>query len=125
MRSNPAIAHPAVFIFGAGATTGAFLEKTIPPPVDSNFFDTIHLIEGHGTKRIAQQVLHSVWELYGKTSGVGLEEYFRDIEARARIGKFAKPANQPKDWYKRQEHLTELIRRVYIHTDLPPKKWTL
>ncbi len=57
-----------------------------------------------------------MWELYSKTSGVSLEKYYRDIETRAAIGRFAKPANQPKDWQRRQTELEELIRRVYIHT---------
>ncbi|HLZ16279.1 MAG TPA: SIR2 family protein, partial [Cyclobacteriaceae bacterium] len=40
----------------------------------------------------------------------------RDLETRAIIGEFAKTANQPKNWRRRQEDLEELIRRVYVHT---------
>lgn len=121
MPSNFKIAHPAVFIFGAGATKGAFPKQLVPPPVDLNFFDAAHLLKGHGTNRIARQVLKDVWDLYRRTNGIGLEAYFRDIEARARIGSFAKTANQPKDWRKRVEQITELVRRVYIHTTCDAK----
>jgi hypothetical protein len=104
-------------IFGAGSTRGG-LEKVSnpPPPVDIDFFDIANQLRGHGTPQLARNVLKSAWELYGKTSGISLEKYYRDIETRAAIGRFAKSANQPKDWDKRQRELEELIRRVYIHT---------
>jgi hypothetical protein len=60
--------------------------------------------------------LKDVWQLYGRTNGVGLETYYRDLETRAIIGEFAKTANQAKDWRRRQKELEELIRRVYVHT---------
>ena len=47
---------------------------------------------------------------------MGFEEYYREVEPRARIGSFAKTQNQPKDWVRRRKDLEELIRRVYIHT---------
>jgi hypothetical protein len=57
-----------------------------------------------------------VWELYNRVEGVGLEEYFREIETRAAISRIAKSKNKPKDWSKRQKDLEELIRRVYVQT---------
>jgi len=57
-----------------------------------------------------------VFDLYRQVSGIGLEYYYRDIEARAEIGHFAKSKNRPKDWVRRQSDLEELIRRVMIHT---------
>lgn len=56
------------------------------------------------------------WKLYGRTAGIGLEEYYRDVETRALIQTFAKSANQPKNWSERQADFEELIRRVYIQT---------
>lgn len=112
-----ALKHPVVFVFGAGASRGG-LEKTFgaPPPVDRDFFDIANQLSGHGTPKLAKRVLTDVWLLYHKTIGVGLETYYRDLETRAIIGEFAKTANQPKDWRKRQKDLEELIRRVYVHT---------
>jgi hypothetical protein len=79
-------------------------------------FEIAGQIKGHGTPKLARKVLSDVWNLYGKVSGIGLENYYRDIETRARISRFAKSANKPKDWQKRQQNLEELIRRVLIHT---------
>jgi hypothetical protein len=110
------ISHPAVFIFGAGATAGAFEDDPIKqPPLDNNFFEVANRIIGHGTNELAQKVLRAVWELYKKTDGIGLERYYRDIETRAIISKFAKSANRPKEWKMDQKELVELIRRVYVH----------
>lgn len=81
-----------------------------------DFFDVANSLKGHGTPAIAKRVLRSVWELYRRTSGIGLEEYYRDIETRAVISTFAKSANKPKDWRSRKDDLEELIRRVYIQT---------
>lgn len=105
-----------MYILGAGATRGAFDGRLLPPPVDTDFFEIVKSIKGHGTPRLAAKVLRSVWELYQRTSGISLERYYRDIETRAKILEFVKPANQPKNWKKRAEDLQELIRRVYIHT---------
>lgn len=109
--------YPVVLIVGAGATRGG-LEKQSdpPPPIDLDFFDIANQLKGHGTPKLARRVLKSAWELYGKTTGISLEKYYRDIETRAAIGRFAKTANQPKNWQRRQRELEELIRRVYIHT---------
>jgi len=108
--------HPVVIIFGAGASRGGLSEQNVPPPVDRDFFDIANQLLGHGTPKLAKRVLNDVWQLYGRTNGVGLETYYRDLETRAIIGEFAKTANQPKDWRKRQKELEELIRRVYVHT---------
>lgn len=108
--------HPAVLLLGAGATRGAFPQKVPPPPVDADFFEIAGQIKGHGTQLLARKVLGDVWKLYGKVSGIGMEDYYRDIETRARISSFAKTANKPQDWKKRQNNLEELIRRVLIHT---------
>jgi hypothetical protein len=115
--SGTKLKHPVVVIFGAGASRGG-LDGTpgAPPPVDKDFFDIANQLSGHGTPKLAKRVLNDVWQLYRKTNGVGLEAYYRDLETRAIIGKFAKTANQPKDWQRRQKELEELIRRVYVHT---------
>ena len=65
---------------------------------------------------MAKRVTRDVFELYGRVTGVGLEYYFRDIEARAEIGTFAKSANKPKDWARRRTDLEQLIRRVVVQT---------
>ncbi|MFY9315781.1 MAG: SIR2 family protein [Burkholderiales bacterium] len=108
--------EPIVVLLGAGATRGAFSQERLPPPIDGEFFAAANQISRHGTPEIAKRVLRSVWTLYGRVEGVGLEEYYRDIETRARISKFAKTANKPKDWSKRTRDLEELIRRVYVET---------
>ncbi|HEV2386860.1 MAG TPA: SIR2 family protein [Candidatus Acidoferrales bacterium] len=105
-----------VILFGAGATRGALLNRAVPPPVDRDFFDIASQLRGRGTGRLASRVMREVFDLYRHVSGVGLEEYFRDIEARAEIGEFAKPSNQPKNWAKRQADLVELVRRVMVLT---------
>ncbi len=108
--------YPLVLIFGAGASKGSLAVPDPAPPVDVDFFDVANTLKGHGTPRLAKQVLRSVWELNHRVSGVGLEEYYRDIETRAAISRIAKSANKPKNWEKRQKQLEELIRRVYVHT---------
>lgn len=103
-------------LFGAGATRGALQNRVLPPPVDQDFFDIASQIFGRGTRRLAVRVTKDVFDLYHHVSGVGLEQYFRDIEARAEISEFAKSKNKPKDWAKRQSDLEELLRRVFIQT---------
>lgn len=110
------IKHPAVFLFGAGATRGAFANADIPPPLDFDFFDIAAQIKGHGTPILAKRVLRDVFTLYQRTSGVGLEFYYRDLETREKIGQFARTRNKPKDWKRRKKDLEELIRRVMIQT---------
>ncbi|MFZ0035918.1 MAG: hypothetical protein WAK91_00755 [Candidatus Acidiferrales bacterium] len=110
------LSHPAVLLLGAGATRGALHKRRPPPPVDADFFEIAGQIKGHGTQKLARSVLGDVWKLYGRVSGIGLENYYRDIETRASISSFAKTANKPKDWQKRKSSLEELIRRVIIHT---------
>jgi len=105
-----------VILFGAGATRGALKDRVPPPPLDQDFFDVAGQITGRGTRRLAVRVLKDVYGLYARVSGVALEQYFRDIETRAEIGRFAKSRNKPKDWAKRQHDLEELIRRVLLHT---------
>lgn len=117
-RKTIAFQHPVVIIFGAGASRGGLNDQEVPPPLDKDFFDIAIQLVGHGTPALAKRVLKDVWQLYGRTNGVGLETYYRELETRAIIGEFAKTANQPKDWPKRQKELEELIRRVYIHTTL-------
>ena len=116
-RRATKLPHPITLIFGAGASRGG-LDKApgAPPPVDKDFFDIANQLVGHGTPKLAKKVLTDVWQLYQRTNGVGLETYYRDLETRAIIGEFAKTANQPKDWGRRQIELEELIRRVYVHT---------
>ncbi|MFZ2509431.1 MAG: hypothetical protein WAW79_13275 [Steroidobacteraceae bacterium] len=105
-----------MMVIGAGVTRGAYKDRVPPPPLDSDFFDVAGQLSGRGTGRLAARVRKDVFELYGQVSGVGLEEYYRDIEARGEIGRFAKSKNRPKDWKKRQSDLEELIRRVLICT---------
>lgn len=109
--------HPITVIFGAGATRGGLSSGDgLPPPVDADFFDIANRIEGHGTPALAKRVLRDVWSLYQRTNSVGLETYYRDLETRAKIGSFAKTANQPKNWEKRANEMAELIRRVFVQT---------
>lgn len=115
------LAHPVVFLFGAGATRGGFQANRLPPPVDADFFEIAGQIKGHGTPALARKVLQDVHGLYGRIFGIGLENYYRDIETRAKIGSFAKSANKPKDWKKRQRNLEEFIRRVIIQTTCKSK----
>lgn len=115
------LSHPVVVIFGAGATRGGLKTNVLPPPVDADFFEIAGQIKGHGTPRLARTVLGDVRTLYGKIFDIGLENYYRDIETRARISSFAKSANKPRDWKKRQDNLEELIRRVIIHTTCESK----
>jgi len=103
-------------LLGAGATRGALSERVPPPPLDRDFFDVAGQIVGRGTRRLATRVIKDVFDLYGRVSGIGLEQYFRDIETRAEIGQFAKSRNRPKDWDRRKRDLEELIRRVLLHT---------
>jgi hypothetical protein len=108
--------HPVVLLLGAGATRGGLHKRPIPPPVDADFFELAGQIKGHGTPELAGKVLKDVWTLYQRVAGIGLEDYYRDIETRESISKFAKTANQPMNWPKRKRDLEELIRRVIIHT---------
>ncbi len=110
------LSHPVVLLFGAGATRGGLQNYIVPPPVDSDFFEIAGQIKGHGTPGLARKVLGDVRNLYGRIFGIGLENYYKDIETRAKISSFAKSANKPKDWKKRQRNLEEFIRRVIIHT---------
>jgi hypothetical protein len=108
--------HPVVVLLGAGATRGALQKNRVPPPVDADFFEIAGQITGHGTLRLARSVLNDIRSLYRRIPGVGLENYYRDIETRARIGSFARSANRPKEWQAYKDDLEELIRRVIIHT---------
>jgi hypothetical protein len=107
-----------VYIFGAGATRGALSgpNSRLVPPVDIDFFDIANHLEGHSTPELAKRVLEFVWRLYGRTAGISLERYYRDIETREAIQRFAKPPNQPMNWLKRRSDLEELIRRVMLQT---------
>lgn len=109
-------ANRSVILLGAGATRGVLGERNPPPPLDRDFFDIASQLSGGGTRRLAARVTRDVFDLYRHVSGVSLEQYFREIEARAEIGEFAKSKNKPKDWARRQSDLEELIRRVLIQT---------
>ena len=108
--------HPVVLLLGAGATRGGLSRNAVPPPVDADFFEIAGQIKGHGTLRLARRVLSDVRNLYRRVPGIGLENYYRDIETRAKIGSFARSANRPKEWDRQKDDLEELIRRVVIHT---------
>jgi hypothetical protein len=112
--------RPLVLLLGAGATRGGLQKKPLPPPVDADFFEIAGQIKGHGTPKLAGLVLNDVWGLYGKVAGIGLENYYRDVETRESISSFAKTVNQPKNWKKRRQVLEELIRRVIIHSTCEP-----
>jgi hypothetical protein len=108
--------HPVLVLFGAGATRAAFEEGSPPPPLEGDFFEIATQIKGRGTPELAKKVAKDVYALYDKTTGVGLEQYYRDIETRLELSGFAKSANRPKDWNVRRRNLDELIRRVLIQT---------
>lgn len=109
--------RPRVVIMGAGATRAAFSDNDeIPPPLDRDFFDIASQINGRATPTLARKVLKDVWEIYGHVHGIGLEQYYRDIETRETIQEIAKPPHQPKKWDVRRKNLEELIRRVLLHT---------
>lgn len=113
------LTKPVVFLFGAGATRGAFTDSIIPPPTDTDFFDVANQITGkgsRGTPLLAGKILREVYKLYGKTAGIRLESAYRDIETRASVGQMVRTNNQPKQWGTVKDIFTELIRRVYIHT---------
>jgi hypothetical protein len=84
--------------------------------LDQDFFDIAGQIAGRGTRRLARKVMKDVFAVYGRVSGIGLEQYYRDIETRWELGTFAASQNRPKDWKARKEDLEELVRRVIIHT---------
>lgn len=103
-------------LFGAGATRAALESREPPPPLDGDFFEIAAQIRGRGTVPLAKRVAKDVYELHDKVTGIGLEQYYRDIETRMELSRFAKSANRPKDWQVRREDLEELIRRVLIQT---------
>src|SRR5258708_5081972 len=105
-----------VLLLGAGATRAAFSHSSIPPPVDADFFEIAGQISGRGTGTLTKLVRHDVFDLYRRVEGVGVESYYRDIESRGELGKFAKTRSRPKEWKLRTDELEELIRRVLIHT---------
>lgn len=105
-----------VVLFGAGSTRAAFADRRPPPPLDADFFEIASQLLGRGTKRLAQTVTRDVFGLYGKVSGIGLEEYYRDIETRRDLSHIARARHCPMDWDARTDNLTELVRRVLIHT---------
>jgi hypothetical protein len=72
--------HPVVMIFGAGATRGTFGKFPVPPPVDADFFELVAQLKGHGTPKLARSVRKDVWALYSRSTDIGLESYYRDIE---------------------------------------------
>ena len=105
-----------VILFGAGATRAAFGKGDPPPPLDTDFFEIALQIGSRGTGKLAKKVAKNVYELYDRVIGIGLEQYYRDIETRLELGTFAKSANRPMNWNARREDLEELIRRVLIQT---------
>jgi hypothetical protein len=82
--------RPLVLLIGAGATRAAFQNQSPPPPLDADFFEIAGQITGRGTARLAQRVRKDAFDLYGKVVGIGLEEYYRDIETRLELSTFAK-----------------------------------
>ncbi|HML08333.1 MAG TPA: SIR2 family protein [Xanthobacteraceae bacterium] len=108
--------RPLVILFGAGATRAALEGRSPPPPLDGDFFEIAAQIRGRGTPRLAKRVSKDVHDLHDKVVGIGLEQYYRDIETRLELSRFAKSANRPKDWNTRRKNLEELIRRVLIQT---------
>jgi hypothetical protein len=105
-----------VILFGAGATRAAFEDRRPPPPLDLDFFEIAGQLSGRGTRRLAQNVAKDVFALYGRVTNIGLEQYYRDIETRMELSRFAKAKHRPKDWEARTRNLEELVRRVLIHT---------
>ena len=110
--------RPMMILFGAGATRAAFFGKDHdpPPPLDTDFFEIALQITARGTSRLSKSVAQDVHDLYGRVIGIGLEQYYRDVETRLELANFAKPANRPMNWSARTRSLEELIRRVLIQT---------
>jgi len=108
--------RPMLVLFGAGATRAAFDTGDPPPPLDSDFFEIALQISKRGTGDFARRVAKNVHDLYAKVIGIGLEQYYRDIDTRYDLARFAKPPNRPMDWGVRRRSLEELIRRVLIQT---------
>ena len=105
-----------LILFGAGATRAGYESRDPPPPLDADFFEIALQVAGRGTPYLAKKVAKNVHNLYGKVVGIGLEQYYRDIETRLELSRFAKPPNRPMDWSARSSSLEELIRRVLIQT---------
>jgi hypothetical protein len=99
---------PMVILFGAGATRAAFEKRDPPPPLDTDFFEIALQISSRGTGKLAKKVAHNVHDLYDKVIGIGLEQYYRDIETRFELGTFARSANRPMNWNARRKDLEEL-----------------
>ncbi len=108
--------RPMVILFGAGATRAALQKRSPPPPLDGDFFEISNQVRGRGTPWLAKRVSKDVHDLHDKVVGIGLEQYYRDIETRMELSRFTKSVNRPKNWNTRREHLEELIRRVMIQT---------
>lgn len=108
--------RPLVILFGAGATRGVFQDDRVRPPLDADFFDIAGQLKGRGTGRLAARVFKDVFDINRRVSGIGLEVYYRDIETRLQLLRFAKSQNRPKKWQARTAELQELVRRVLIHT---------
>src|SRR3989304_1031275 len=96
--------RPLVLLLGAGATRGGLSTGGVPPAIDADFFDVARRIQGRGTPRLALKGAKDVFAIYGHVSGIGLEQYYRDIETRWELGTFATSQNKPKDWRARKEN---------------------
>jgi hypothetical protein len=90
-------------LFGAGATRAAYEKRSPPPPLDADFFEIAGQIRARGTGRLAKRVARDVHSLHDRATGIGLEQYYRDIETRLELSRFAKSANRPKDWRVRKK----------------------
>ena len=73
-------------LFGAGATRAA-LERRSPHLLWTViFFEIANQIRGRGTPWLAKKVSKDVHALHDKVVGIGLEQYYRDIETLNRPG---------------------------------------
>src|SRR5476651_1668476 len=77
--------RPMVILFGAGATRAAFGKGDPPPPLDTDFFEIALQIGSRGTGKLAKKVAKNVYELYDRVIGIGLEQYYSDIETRLEL----------------------------------------
>ena len=109
----------AIFVFGAGATRGAsFVNPTknpCLPPLDSDFFTQLQLINSQKNKKVAEKVLEDVVELFGINFNITMEKMFTTLEHMHRM---LKTTGESRDFKRdeiktRRERLVQSIAAVF------------